>query len=124
MSTKYSVSKAVSWRNEVAGRPRLSDHALNRWDERMPAGAVSPERAWSRAVQLRDPMTALVSNGDMDTAALFAETVAGEVYGAVFLLSEDSETTVRSILRVRTLQSEPQQAYLWARAAEVFDVDW
>lgn len=122
MSTKYSVSQSARWRNEVAGRPRLSDHALERWDGRMPAGAVSPERAWSRAVQLRDPMTDLLTNGDMDESALFADRVDGETYRAVFLVTDDTETAVRSILRVSGLRSREQQAYLNVRAAEVFGV--
>lgn len=44
--TKYSVSQRTRWHR--AQGVRMSDHALERWDERTPDWACAPEVAWER----------------------------------------------------------------------------
>lgn len=127
MSSKYSVSKSARWRNEVSGRPRLSDHALARWDERMPAAAVAPETAWSQAIQLRDGVVQLLDGrtGRADCATLYAERVDGETYRAIFpvIEREGGARVVPTVLRATALTIKPLRSYLATRAAEVFDVE-
>ncbi len=53
MSTKYSITSSERWSFDRQN-PNLTIHALNRYDERTPSWASSPERAWTEGVDVSD----------------------------------------------------------------------
>ena len=45
--SKYSITRSAEWRwRHEDDRPRITEHALEQWDERTPRDSVSPETAW------------------------------------------------------------------------------
>jgi hypothetical protein len=115
MSTKYDVGGRARWAHSK-GLPNPSDHTLDRWDERMPADARSPEHAIERSKGTgiadhdhwdhhdRRPDTIRVYHG---------RTRSGTYYGAVFVVVEG---TILTCYRIADVDYAPVRAYLHALA--------
>lgn len=132
MATKYSISAPCRWRlSGPADRPRLSNHITGRcvdepgrWDERTPAGAVSPETAWAEGIPLAPEILAWfdpIDNEQPSRARVFAESVNGTVYGVVLPVFGHGDPTVSTVLRVRRINDPAQRAYLWTRLQDGFE---
>jgi len=125
--SKYAVGRAMSWRNERDGRPRFADHVVGggaegagRWDQRTPPGAVSPETAWERGVDLDDSVLMWFANNQgrvPEQCRLFAERVGDRQYAVLMPVIDGCVPTV---LRVGWVDRVPRRSYLQARVAEVF----
>jgi len=98
--TKYSVSRTSRWRwQHDHDRPRLSDHALQRWDDRAGAGAVAPETAWihGRDAEHLDTTHAEFTDckgNTTDTLRVYRGKCDGERYLMVFVVNDGTVTTV------------------------------
>jgi hypothetical protein len=125
MGAKYSVSPSQRWRHAGPDdRPRLSAHITGRtldepgrWDERTPAGAVSPETAWADGVALPPETMAWFDPDDNqrpDRARAYAERVDGDVYGVIMPVFDRGDSTVATVLRIDHIDEPPIRAYLWA----------
>jgi hypothetical protein len=110
-TTKYSITWSTRWHWEHdEGNPRLTDHALTRWDERMPPSAVAPETAWEQSVGV-DYINQHFD--DTEEVRLYAERDAKDNrYAAVFIIRDDHVITM---IRLGQLQYGPVRAYLHAR---------
>jgi hypothetical protein len=135
MGTKYSISPSRRWRHAGDDRPRLAAHITGRcvdepgrWDERTPAGAVSPETAWTDGVALAsETMTWFdpVDNERPSRARAFAERVDGGIYGVVLPVFDHGDSTIATVLRICRINDPAKRSYLWTRLEcrfpEVFD---
>lgn len=109
MSTKYGVSPRSRW--VMQGNPRMTDHAADRWDERMPPHSVAPETAFEQALDVSEIRENVKSfSGDVpDETHYFYEPATEGSYSALFLVSEGVIKTVYSPEEVR---HGPTRAYL------------
>lgn len=105
--------------------PDLSEHAADRWDQRMPPAAVAPETALDEAVPVHRDARSLFRTGrhpTPDDVLLYRGQADGEVYGAVFLVVEyGTESVAVTVYRVRSRYDASLRAYCWARLAEFWD---
>lgn len=96
MSTaKYSVNRSPrsQWEHDT-GR-RISDHALERWDERTPVDSVSPERALELSISLGAQVKYLDDYIGVEEVWTFIENSSGkESVEVLFLLDNSVVTTV------------------------------
>ena len=93
-TAKYSTSRAWQWQYEN-DNPRLTTHFLQRWNERTPPGAVSPETAWDHAVGIGDHLVEYFedSGGQVaDEVRLYhGQTSSGEYYTPLFIVCGSPE---------------------------------
>lgn len=95
--------------------PFISDHAHDRWDERMPADAVAPETALEHGTRETDiihlPHYEQHEEGPPDALWLFYETTrtASEKYYAVLIERHGAITTA---FRMAGIRYPPLKAYL------------
>ena len=106
MATKYTASSPTrKWRYE--GHPRITKHCADRWNERMPAAAASPEFAYLNSTEASGICGhPEFTSGETPTPGGIhvyrGETPDGEQYCAIFLeggrdYSEDALVTVFSV---------------------------
>lgn len=62
MSTKYSITESQRWSFD-RDNPNLTIHIENRYDERTPEWASSPETAWMDGIDVSDLAPYLADNG-------------------------------------------------------------
>lgn len=124
MSTKYSLTDRDRWGVLF---PRLSKHAiLDRWDERAPGGARSPEFAFLHSEpieELRGSRHFHDASKDKDADLIrvyHGQTADGERYGMVFLGHDSAHDgiIVTTVYRIEDVRSGPLRSYLWALAHE------
>ncbi len=97
MSTKYSVSPRTRWQHQHQNRPRITDHAVDRHDERTPCWSSSPEHAWTNGIDVTSLAPYLEDSGGQqpEQVKYYAETRAGlEWYGVLLLVYDSSVVTV------------------------------
>lgn len=118
MSTKYTVSGRERWRLNSGHNVRLSDHALERWDDRTPEDSSSPEHAFDNAVDVSELRENLVDNAGQvpDKAYYWYEKTGTASYGIVFLVHRYPETTdiCKTVYKVGFIDHGPTRAYLAA----------
>jgi hypothetical protein len=124
MSPKYRVTERDRW---GMLHPRLSDHVLERWDERTPDGARSPEFAFLYAepvIELRGARHFHDSSKDTDADLIrvyHGQTADGERYAMVFLGHQDGsrdDVLITTVYNVEDVRSGPLRSYLWAVSHE------
>lgn len=113
-TTKYSISEGSRWRHKTG--KYLTIHAQDRWDERTPTDARSPEWVFERATRARDAERLEVfregGHSSMDTDSVWVyrgQTASGEHYGAVFVETDDNIVTV---IDLDSIQHRPTRDYL------------
>lgn len=112
--TKYTVDARMRHAAE-ADLPVLTDHAHEKWDERMPSEAVSAETALEASARLTD----LASHGHWRSAGQNSELpeavwvyrgiIDRSAYTAVFIEHSGAITTV---LRASEMTHRPMAAYV------------
>lgn len=121
-STKYGVSSRERWRLNSDHNTTLSNHALERWDERTPAGSVAPERAFDDAIDVSELADRI---GDADRVRYYyGETDAGDGYAALFMVLRRPEASdvCRTVLVPERVNHGPTRAYL-AACRHLFDTE-
>lgn len=122
MSTTYSISHSERWRLHSDHETRLSDHSLERWDERTPEDSVAPETAFDKSERVSTIAHHLVDEGGQtpDVARFFYDTEASEPYGIVFLIMRYPGATdiCKTVYRVDMVEHGPTRAYLYAHRNE------
>jgi len=121
MSSKYTTSGSESWHLQ-GDRPRLSDHALERYDERMPAGAVAPETAWEHGQDVPESILSWFTSSDKyqppERVRVYGDRADGEWYVAVLIVRERPGPTVVTCYRVETIHQPWRRAYLHCFAGD------
>lgn len=125
MATKYTVSERTRWQHEHD--VRLSDHAIDRYDDRTPPGAVSPETAFEASkpagcIRHAREFKRLVSTHDNrpdrheppDEVRLYCGyTPRGERYTAIFIIrSSGGDTVVTSVYPLAFIRDNRVKSYL------------
>ena len=122
MATKYNASSPTrEWRYQ--GHPRITTHCLERWDERMPSGAASPEHAYIHSARVHGLETHPEFDGGRTPTpggirVYRGRTDDGELYTAIFIeggrqFPEDALVTVYSM---DLIEDSAVRAYLHAVA--------
>lgn len=107
-STDTTSAQSATWRwQHVHGHPRLSDHAIERYDQRTAPESVSPERAW------RNGIDAGLVTSYFDGTRPAAEVRWHPETDAVFISVGDVVVTT---LVLRRVDDGAVRAYLHARA--------
>lgn len=106
----HLISRATRWR--LAMDVSMSEHAVDRWDERTPVGSVSPETAYEQSVDVT--MIREHIDETCDSVRYFFGCTPGDVaeretYGAVFLERDD---IVFSVYNITMLDHGPSKSYL------------
>lgn len=125
MTPKYAVTDRDRW---GMLHPRLSKHAIiDRWDERAPDGARSPEFAFLYSEPIEELRGSrhfhdASKNKDADLIRVYhGQTADGERYGMVFLGHDAGDldgVVVTTVYRIDDVRSGPLRSYLWAVAHE------
>lgn len=118
MSTKYSVSPTERWRLQSETRPRFTEHSLERFDERTPEWAHSPEHAYLEGIPLHGVLDLLTDKGGQtpERARLYAESKSpSEYYGVVLIIRNNH---VMTVLSLSGFEDKALQAYLEVLAIE------
>ena len=112
--TKYTVNARMQHAAE-ADLPVLTDHAHEKWDERMPSDSVSAETALENAARLTD----LASHGHWrssgqsselpDAVWVYRGIIDQRAYTAAFVEHSGAITTV---LRASKMTHRPMAAYV------------
>lgn len=111
---KYAVSERSRWQwdHDI----RLSEHALTRWDQRVPLDAVSPEYAWEHSVPVPeyalayfDDVCEVRGRQEAAEARVFHETseTCDTPYQVIFVVKNEVAVTV---LRARQIKQTPMRA--------------
>ena len=126
-SYKYStstrstrLSRTERWRG-LENNPWMTDHALERWDQRMPLDACSPEAAYresSLAVALERHPVFRTQNGNRPTEVRVCRRWVGEgddeeAFCPVFIIVKESIVTVNRVTRIN---NSAVRAHLYAVA--------
>lgn len=118
MSThKYStdtpsrfIDATHRWEKQADDRPHFSDHALERWDDRTPDDAVSPETAWERGIDADELRMEVFA--DADGRAPDRVRVYGTAeFSVAFLVANGNVLTV---YRPEWIDNGAVRAYLFA----------
>lgn len=127
MTAKYRVTDRDRW---TLRHPRLSDHALDRWDERAPEGARSPEFGYIFSERVDELLGArhfhdTANDKDADLIRVYhGQTVSDERYAMVFLGHDvaggfaGEDVVITTVYRARNVHSGPLRSYLWALSHE------
>lgn len=123
MSPKYRVTERDRW---TMRHPRLSDHALERWDERAPDDARAPEFGYLFSIGVKELLGARHfhdSSKDKDATLIrvyHGQTRSGEQYGMVFVGHEiaDDDVIITTVYRIQNTHSGPLRSYFWALSHE------
>lgn len=103
-ATKYATNTEVRWRQQ--GNPRITYHCEQRWDQRTPAGSVSPETAWCHAVGIPPVFAAVFATTSGETPSelrVYRGCVDGEGFGVVFVVCGDTQNEETPAYHVRTV---------------------
>lgn len=119
-STKYSAG-GPEWRwRRHDGHPRLTTHCLDRWDERMPDDARSPEFAYLNSTVAPGieyhPYFDKPDRVRPDAIYVYrGRTVGGETYSAVFIEGgRFDERGLVTVYSIETIRDSAVRAYLHA----------
>lgn len=118
MSTKYSISPRERWRMQAETRPRFTRHALNRYDQRTPHWAVSPQTAYEQGIRLSGMLDLFAdADGSIPDRAVYNVELrsACEWYGVVLLIRDNH---VRTVYSLTGMEDRALQAYLEVVAFE------
>ena len=122
MSATYSISNRERWRLHSDHETRLSEHSIDRWDERTPEDSVAPETAFDQSVDVSTIAHHLEDEGGQipDEARFFYDADASKPYGIVFLVNRYPDTTniCKTIYRADMVHHGPTRAYLYAHRNE------
>lgn len=110
------LSKSEAWWAEP-GHPRLTHHLHERWFDRTPAHAVSPEAAWSDGEEV--PAWALPRLAGNNDAPDRARVYGGDGYSVVIIASYDPCLTAVTVIRVEALHDPAARRCVWELAEEV-----
>ena len=129
MATEYKYGNGVSGRARWAmpdNRPYMTDHALERWDERTPATSVSPEHAWEHGVDVtpiaefvRPPGSPVIA----DRVRYYYDprpSDEGGRYGALLVVADD---VIKTVYEPSMINHGPSRAYLGAYNTSFIDDD-
>ena len=115
MATKYNVGHRTRWQHRH--NIRLSDHLIDRWDDRTPSDSQSPEAAFETGVWL--PNHIAHHWFDCDRARLIAEQTPTDQYVCVMIVEDAVETVGVTLYRVDEIDESARRAYCHAVADEV-----
>lgn len=124
MSTKYSTSGNPRWTwVHQKGNPHLTSHLQERYDERTPRWACSPETAWEDGVDVSDLAPYLEDQGGQtpEEVRYYAESnLSGtDWHGVVFIVTDGSIVTCYTHQSLAKLQfGRAVQEFLVTLAAE------
>lgn len=117
--TKYSVGRNARWRwDNEQNNPHMTIHLQERWDERTPIWAKSPEHAYLHGVDIDHIIGYFTDNGGQtpERAVYFAERRRDDGYGVVLLIRENCVVTV---YRLASIENTAIRAFLTAVEQEI-----
>jgi len=126
--SKYQVSSTERWRLRGDDRPAMSRHVVGgdgegrgRWDERMPADAVSPETAWERGVGLEESVRRWFSGstqrGPPDRCRVYGEYSEFDGWWtAIMPVYQSPRPVLVTAMRGSQLNSPARRSYIDVRA--------
>lgn len=123
-TSKYKYGEFYSsewrWRNEY-GHPRITDHAAEKWDERTPPSAVSPEWAWLHSKRVKyltecDDLTDRDGTTPDGVRLYYGRTLDGKGYTVVFLVQARQIPCIRTVYPIEFFTESPVKSFLSAVA--------
>lgn len=104
MASKYRLSPRERW--SMNHDVRMSDHAADRWDERTPAGSISPEAAFEHADEVEHPELLADRTGHVPDSA---HVYNCHDYRVAFIVDDG---TIQTVLSLDGVSHGPSRSYL------------
>lgn len=112
MASEYEQYISDAWRWSADVGVSITDHALARWDERLPADVVSPEHAWENGAVVHESFYGVfeTNTGEWpDEVRVFHEDHGIKNPYQVAMVARDG--VIKTIFNARQLTG-PERAYL------------
>lgn len=114
---KYDTGDAIA-----TMEPPMTEHAIDKYIERLPDDAVRPPVAWRRGEDIQHPAVVDTLNPDVDTPTRVRVYNHNDEYLVVFILGDKyGEEQIMSVYNGQTHEHGPTRAYLYSHGPHYRD---